>query len=771
MKKIVLVLLLFSVSLGLSFIQDNSYAVDLTLPDSLDYSDRLTAVNVDQVFEFVKDGDFFVLSLKKSPHLLSGELSIEFAAGSFVGWYANGSSTMITTSTENQPAHLLTYLDLSGAYVDNGVYKIIMNSEVAYNAYAEQEINDNGERDIRFVFRSAPLYEDLFYENIEVEFEILSETFITQGTYDKLFDLTATGGDVFPIDLYINNVLIDTANLLKDYDRPNSFGLTTSNIGKSLIISNDDTIFIADYDFQVGDIVKLTENQLKSWDLSYSYGRLRTQTSNTYFYKYDEQSQRVYLQTSNISNTFNPALIEANEIITIQSPYKDFQVTYGTVGNPLQYLVDVDDVSVVQILKLGTSSLFNFYVYHWVNSEIELTTIPNVNLADRNSLRVNFSGGIRQAISGNAIIVGNVDDLNDITYYTDFLVAYDDIDGYISDQIYVINDGDYNAAVVGNYTITVGVEDSEGQGTEFTFTAIVADNAAPTLVGPNLSQSISYTETFNFTTYLASLIKLDNYYSDEEITITIQTNAYTANKAIPGTYNVVLRVKDGYNNYTDYTLVITVTDPVAPTFTGGLSTLSKSVNEVITLAQILATQIATDAIEGNVSASIAVVSDTYSGNESTPGNYSILIAAQDSKGNSVQKTIAINVFSGVPGWYLPDDGPIIIPDGSTLNFEQITAVLVSVGWVQPNIEILFVSSNYFGNEDKPGTYQLNVTLDGAPATYNLLVLNQGDNWFPDVPTPPLAAQPNTLMIVAIASAVVLAIGVTVFIIVKKRKSA
>ena len=66
MKKIVLVLLLFSVSLGLSFIQDNSYAVDLTLPDSFDYSARHTATNMDQVFEFVKDGDFFRTIFKRN---------------------------------------------------------------------------------------------------------------------------------------------------------------------------------------------------------------------------------------------------------------------------------------------------------------------------------------------------------------------------------------------------------------------------------------------------------------------------------------------------------------------------------------------------------------------------------------------------------------------------------------------------------------------------------------------------------------------------------
>lgn len=784
MKKIVLVLLLFSLSLGVSFIQDKSYAVDLTLPESLGYSARHTATNVTDVFEFVKDGEFLVLSLKETPSVLSGKLSLEFDAGSLVGWYANGSSTLITTSTESQPAHLLTYLDLSGAYVDTGEYKITMNAEVTYTA-AEQEIHDNGEQDIRFVFRSTPGYLDLFYEDIEISFTVDTDTnYVTPGTFEFLFQYKESFNPTTTnfIKIYINDVIIsefdfDTGNYQDmDYSsnpEGDTFMMKYSIDGESLVftvLGEDNSFGFGDYEFSDGDNIRLSFKALKPFTKYYSYGKIRTQSSNDYFYKYNEQTKKVYLQTSSGSTTFNPALIQANEVITLQSPYKNFKVSYGTVGNPVQYLVNVSDVSVVQMHKLGTSSLFNFYVYHWVDGQIELSTFLNINLSNRNSLNVDFSGGIRQALSGNAIIIGNVDDANDIYYYLGFLKAYDDIDGDISDSIYVIDDGDYLGSVVGTYTITAGVTDSESQETTFTFAAVVADNVAPTLVAPNLNQTIAYTATFNFTTYLAALVKTDNYYDSEDINITIQSNAYTPNKAIPGIYDVVLRVIDPYNNFTDYTLKITVTDPVAPTFTSGLTTLSKSINEHITLAQILATQVATDTIDGNVSSSITVISDNYTGNETTPGDYTIVIEASDLSGNKIQKTITINVFSGVPGWYLPDDGPIIIPNGSQLTFEQIKAVLVSVGWIAPDIEVTFLSSTYFGNEDKPGTYKLNLSLDGVPTEFDLLVLNQGDNWFPDVPNPPLVAQPNITLIIASVVAAVAVVGTVLFIIIKKRKA-
>lgn len=646
-------------------------------------------------------------------------------------------------------------------------------------------------------------YEDLFYNQETFTFTLSveeGEGIFVDTTATELFDfLEVNGGwveDEFFSNMYIaNNVLSYTINDVETithkyiyrYVQPDNNNDTYYNIGwygdEDPIVTNNLT-YIFEFDYagnlgiEGGDVIipdgtyefTITFRSNLPWTKSHDYGRIRTESDTNYFLNHiTTGTGAAHFSTVNGSVGFNHTQLKRNEIVTLQSPYQNFRVSYGTAGNPVTNLVAVDNVAAVMMYNWGYEENYDFIVYHWVDDAIEISSFLNVDL-DRTGLQIKFTGGLRQAISGNAAIIGNVDDLNDISYYTNLLTAWDDIDGDISDSIYVINDGNYDGSVVGTYTVEVGVTDSEGQESRFIFSAIVADNVAPTLVAPNLNQTVAYNANFNFTTYLASLVKTDNYYAPEDITITIYTNQYTGNKTTPGTYNVVLRVQDPYVNFTDYTLTITVTDPVAPVFTGGINTLSKSVNEVITLAQILATQVATDAVDGNVSSSIAVVSDNYSGYETTPGDYEIVIRAQDSSGNSVLKTITINVFSGVPGWYLPDDGPIIIPDGSTLTFDQIKIVLASVGFVGPTSDVVLVSSNYFGNEDKPGTYQLNVTVDGNPVTYNLLVLNQGDGWFPDVPNPPLAAQPNITLIIASVVAAVALVGTVLFIITKKRKA-
>src|SRR5690606_37889716 len=143
-----------------------------------------------------------------------------------------------------------------------------------------------------------------------------------------------------------------------------------------------------------------------------------------------------------------------------------------------------------------------------------------------------------------------------------------------------------------------------------------------------------------------------NYYDPEDLVVTIHSDGYTANKTIPGEYEVVYRVTDPSSNYAEHTLTITVNDDVAPVFTGGVQSLSKDINEIITTAQILATQEVTDAIDGNVTYSIEIISNGYQGNETTPGEYSIVIRAYDSENNMVERTITIEVYSGVPGWWM-----------------------------------------------------------------------------------------------------------------------
>lgn len=481
---------------------------------------------------------------------------------------------------------------------------------------------------------------------------------------------------------------------------------------------------------------------LQPWTQAYTYGRYRTDEPLADLHLHHEtdgwhiHDEVVFIGSNPTSHALSKGIFADNESdLLIQSPYQNFRI-YAQFSPTV--LLEVENVAAVFFKNNMTEdNTVIVYAYYWLDGEIEVETYTWTGIETRTMV---FYGGYRYAISGNAVIIGDVEDDNDLDYYLGFLTAWDDIDGNISDQIYVIDDNGYNGAVVGTYSIEVGVTDSENQESTFEFFAVVADLDAPTLVAPNLNQTISYTQTFNFSTYLASLVKTDNYYDESDITITLQENNYTANKTIPDIYTVTLRVADPSLNYTDYTLNITVIDDVAPVFTAGVVTLSKDINQMITVSQIISTQSVIDAIDGNVSSSITIIYDDYTGNETTPGTYEVIIEAQDSAGNIVQRILGIGVFSGVAGWWLPDDGPIIIPNGAELSFEQFKAVLISVGFIAPDVEVTLLSSNYFGNEGTPGTYTLNLSVGGVPTQFNVLVLNQNDPWFP--PMPPLVSQPN-----------------------------
>ena len=53
---------------------------------------------------------------------------------------------------------------------------------------------------------------------------------------------------------------------------------------------------------------------------------------------------------------------------------------------------------------------------------------------------------------------------------------------------------------------------------------------------------ISYTQTYNISNFKSTLTASDNYYTLTNSNITILSDTYTANKAVPGTYEVVFEV-------------------------------------------------------------------------------------------------------------------------------------------------------------------------------------------------------------------------------------
>lgn len=631
-------------------------------------------------------------------------------------------------------------------------------------------------------------YEDLFYEIHEVEFTVETDNEdttanVTSGTFELLLDLIEEFGIINEAEyivldinsIYLNDALVEETNqFISIYYDGFDVILTSSSGFYDLHINNNDILTTDGYTIQEADKISLVYLELVPWTQSYSYGRSRDYNDSLSYpvqLKHDIENGRVYLTpTPSTNNLWTDQWFDYERPFAFTSRYSNFKIVNGS-GVTVK---DVSNVAAVYFEPDNAGFDYGmFTIYYWSGEDILKTNYYWQDLnASYTQIEAYFYGGYRQAISGDLVFVANVEEEKPLSYFLDFITAYDDIDGDISDEVYVISDTyTGNEAVLGTYEVEVGVEDSENQESTLIFDIVVVDVTDPVVAATD-TESISYVSTFNLTTYGTTLkgTATDNYYATEDLTVTVFTDGYTANKSLPGSYDVVYRVTDPSGNFAEHTLTITVTDPVAPEFTSGVATLSKDINEMISSAQIVATQVVTDAIDGNVSDSIEIISDTYTGNETTPGTYHIIIRAYDESGNMVERDITVNVFSGVPGWWIPDDGPIIIPNGSELTLEQIIAVLVSVNWIDEELAptVTLLSSDYFGNEDKPGEYKLNLLIDGVATEFDLLVLNAGDNWFPDVQTPVVEASFNWLWwTLGIAVLGAFAVG-TIYIFRKKK---
>lgn len=299
------------------------------------------------------------------------------------------------------------------------------------------------------------------------------------------------------------------------------------------------------------------------------------------------------------------------------------------------------------------------------------------------------------------------------------LSVWDAVDGDITDQIILVSD-EYtpNSDTVGSWDITYSVTDSSDNTSTFVVTVVVFDNAAPVITGGLSSYSVSYTQTFNTTNMLIEHTATDDH--DGAVPVTIKSNNYTANKTVPGTYQIVLKSVDSSNNETTKTITINVIDDIAPVITAP-ATITKDATTSLTLQQILAQVSAADAINGNVTSNVQVVTNEYAGKSMSIGSWNIIVRAFDESGNHASKTITIDVVDELPGvWYVVDGFFLKVSPTVQLTIENIVETLVIAEELTPAEAntVSVIADNYSSNYSTVGNY--NVTLgyvkQGVPQT-------------------------------------------------------
>lgn len=452
------------------------------------------------------------------------------------------------------------------------------------------------------------------------------------------------------------------------------------------------------------------------WTQSYSYGKIRdyNESQNPLYLNHNTSAGVVFISSSAEGQNWNKNWFhDGTEAYAFHSRYSNFRIENATGA----IVKNVENVAAVYFEASTTPHEYGrFTIYYWSGNTILKTSYlwENIN-ANYDQIKAYFYGGFRGALTGQENFATNVDDPEDLSFFIDYFQAWDDINGDISDFIEIEEDNySDNKETVGTYSVTLSIEDTSRNKSYLTFNITVADIVAPELSGSNPDE-ISYTEEFNtaaLNAWLDSLEVTDNYDNADTVFHVEGYTNYWANRTKPGTYTLTVRAEDLNGNISEpYLFELVVFDDVAPEFKNSIEEINTSHNVTFTVAQVKASLSAIDAVDGDVSSSITLISDTYTANKNNPGTWTMLFRAVDSSGNQVDHLITFVVIDDAGQWFVisyPTPPPsLILTPGFTPSLSQIITLLENTNQLPAGFGPEDISANNY-IPGVTGVYQLSI---------------------------------------------------------------
>ena len=224
---------------------------------------------------------------------------------------------------------------------------------------------------------------------------------------------------------------------------------------------------------------------------------------------------------------------------------------------------------------------------------------------------------------------------------------------------------------------------------------------------------------------IKKLIKaIDEVDGDLTDDIIIESDEYTQNNHILGTYPIVFSVTDKSGNKASLTINVKVTDISCPILEGP-EEINTTISDPISNSKILQKYTATDNYDGTISDKITFYRNNYENADKTKvGSYEVILSIKDSSYNVTYKTIKINILDNIkplisgPSEYIKDyNNPLTL---STI-MDGLTATDNTDGDLTNEIRI--VEDKYTGNESKLGTFNItfNVTDKSGNISNNFIV--------------------------------------------------
>lgn len=285
------------------------------------------------------------------------------------------------------------------------------------------------------------------------------------------------------------------------------------------------------------------------------------------------------------------------------------------------------------------------------------------------------------------------------------------------------------------YKFMAYVGDDAGNYSFLEISVFVNDATAPTFSESNpLSIQVSYKTTYDLASWASNLIITDNV--DLDVSRSIYTDNYTANKSTPGTYTVIVRAVDDTGNIKDKTYNFVVIDDIVPVFNGPES-IFKPQSSTMTISDIKSRYTAYDEISGNVTARITIFEDGYTGRGHLVGTYTVIFRVTDLVGNYTDVTVLVTVSDNIPPVIYVADGYFIqVSSAYTLTIEGIRDILVATGRLNIVSATTYqvIVNEYEGNENLPGIYTISIRFSqtsGVTEVHSVAVNVKNASTLPD----------------------------------------
>lgn len=308
---------------------------------------------------------------------------------------------------------------------------------------------------------------------------------------------------------------------------------------------------------------------------------------------------------------------------------------------------------------------------------------------------------------GSGTIISYFDQPITISEIQSSLTAYDDIDGDLTDNINLIQDGySENMTSLGSYDLIFEVSDNSNNKTQLTVKVEVVDVLAPVFSDIGIIKAV-YPNVYSVEEIKGMLTASDNYDGNISSNITLVDDRYTEFSSQTGLYEIEYSVTDTSGNTANYVQIIEVVDEEGPIISGN-DNISVGYDQELSMSNIKYGLSVVDNYDLSSTIELVLESNSYSTNSHTLGTYLVQFSATDSSGNKTIKDIIINVVDEIgPVVYL-NSSIIQVYSDTVLSLPDFAKLLVNTNELSDKQDyfIKIKYDSYSKNSFNPGTYHL-----------------------------------------------------------------